>query len=118
MAPSLLGMLLGLLLGARHALEPDHLAAVAVLSLDAPSPRRGALLGAFWGVGHTIALVGVALALSLFSASMPQRLADLFELGVALMLVILGIRACHRALVLGREGPISIHSHGEVAHIH
>ncbi|HEY2736340.1 MAG TPA: hypothetical protein VGI70_20215, partial [Polyangiales bacterium] len=53
------GWLLALLLGVRHASEPDHLAAVSTLLAEHPHARRGALLGAFWGLGHSIALLCV-----------------------------------------------------------
>jgi len=61
---SLVAALLGVGLGARHALEPDHLAAVSVLTADGPSARRGMLVGALWGVGHALALLacGVVVA--------------------------------------------------------
>ena len=54
------GLLLGVAMGARHALDPDHLAAVSVLTADAPSARRGAALGALWGVGHAARCSGPA----------------------------------------------------------
>ena len=50
---------LGSLLGMRHALEPDHLAAVSTLVSAAGGSRKAAFLGACWGLGHTIALVSV-----------------------------------------------------------
>ena len=50
---------LGSLLGMRHALEPDHLAAVSTLVTGERSGRTAALLGACWGVGHTLSLVAV-----------------------------------------------------------
>ncbi|KAB2895674.1 MAG: high-affinity nickel-transport family protein, partial [Kofleriaceae bacterium] len=43
------GILLGLVVGVRHAFEPDHLAAVSTMVTDARGARRGALLGAVWG---------------------------------------------------------------------
>src|SRR6185503_4194197 len=54
-----LGWLLGVLLGMRHALEPDHLAAVSTLVARERSAFRAALLGAWWGIGHTLALLVV-----------------------------------------------------------
>jgi ABC-type nickel/cobalt efflux system permease component RcnA len=112
------GILLGVLLGARHALEPDHLAAVAVLSAEAPSARRGAWLGAVWGLGHTLALFGAGLALTITATAMPARLADAFELCVAIMLIGLGARALARSLRDGRQGPRTHHHHGHALHVH
>jgi threonine/homoserine/homoserine lactone efflux protein len=93
----LTGWLLGILLGMRHALEPDHLAAVSTLVTAERSPTRGALLGAFWGLGHSLALLVVGVSLALLHAEMPGRLADGFELAVAAMLILLGLRAIARA---------------------
>lgn len=118
MNSSLLGMLLGIALGARHALEPDHLAVVSVLVSERPGARRGALLGAMWGAGHTLALVGVGLVLALWSASMPGRLADSFEFGVSVMLVVLGLRALRRAARDGLRGPSLAHRHADTTHSH
>jgi hypothetical protein len=94
---SLVGIALGIGLGARHALEPDHLAAVSALAADGSSPKRGALIGALWGAGHTLALLACALAVAAAAAQIPPRLTDTFELGVAAMLIVLGWRAVRRA---------------------
>ena len=125
---SLAAVLLGLSLGARHALEPDHLAAVSVLSAERPSPARGALLGAWWGAGHASALLLVALALAALSAAIPARLGLAFELGVAIMLVALGVRCIARAARRGSIGVKRTHRHaradaphehaGPAGHVH
>ncbi|HKE20669.1 MAG TPA: hypothetical protein VKB80_37600, partial [Kofleriaceae bacterium] len=112
------GWLVGLLLGMRHALEPDHLAAISTLVADRPSRFRGVFLGAFWGVGHTTSLFAVGMLLALFDARMPDRLATIFELGVAVMLIGLGLRAIRRALVEGRNGVPTEHEHGAHRHSH
>ncbi len=93
----LTGWLLGLALGMRHALEPDHVAAVSSMIADHRGTRGGLLLGAAWGAGHALMIVAVGGALLLSGAHMPERLADLFELAVAAMLVFLGARGLHRA---------------------
>src|SRR5689334_4955846 len=86
---------LGLVVGARHAFEPDHLAAVSTLVGDARRPSvRGAVgLGLLWGLGHTIALLAVGVVLVLLDGVMPARLSSVLELAVAAMLVVLGVRA-------------------------
>lgn len=93
MTASLTGILLGLLVGVRHAFEPDHLTAVSTLVTHARDGKRGALLGAIWGLGHTASLVIVGLVLMILGATLPAQIAAAFECGVAAMLVLLGIRA-------------------------
>jgi hypothetical protein len=109
---------LGSLLGMRHALEPDHLAAVSTLVAEQRSSYKAALLGACWGLGHTLALVAVGALLVLLRAEMPARLADLFEFFVALMLIGLGLRAIRQAIRQGTAGPASVHRHGGIVHVH
>ncbi len=109
---------LGSLLGMRHALEPDHLAAMSTLVTGERSSYKAALLGACWGLGHTFALVAVGAVLVFLRAEMPARLADAFELSVALMLVALGVRAICLAARQGPAGPVHAHQHGRVAHVH
>ncbi len=109
---------LGSLLGMRHALEPDHLAAVSTLVSDEHHGHRAALLGACWGLGHTLALVAVGAVLILLRAEMPAFAADLFEFGVALMLVGLGVRAIVVAACQGATGAVHAHQHGHRRHVH
>src|SRR5262249_59117233 len=109
---------LGSLLGMRHALEPDHLAAVATLVTGERSSAKAALLGVCWGLGHTLSLVVVGTALVILRAEMPARVSDLFELCVALMLIGLGLRAIYLAARQGPAGPVHVHHHGGRAHPH
>jgi len=55
---------LGSLLGMRHALEPDHLAAVSTLITGERDRYRAAWLGACWGLGHTLSLLAVGALLA------------------------------------------------------
>jgi hypothetical protein len=112
------GWALGLLLGMRHACEPDHLAAISTLVVGSPSPRKGLLLGAFWGIGHTVSLFAVAVVLVLLETALPPRMADAFELLVAIMLLGLGARAVAMAAREGLRGPSHLHSHGSAPHLH
>src|SRR6266850_945662 len=114
----LTGSALGSLLGMRHALEPDHLTAVSTLVTGERSSVRAAMLGASWGVGHTLSLVIVGASLVVLRAEMPARIADVFELFVAIMLVGLGIRAIALAVRHGAIGPTHTHHHGPVVHRH
>lgn len=116
----------GSLLGMRHALEPDHLAAVSTLVNDECSSYKAAFLGVCWGLGHTAALVVVGAVLVVLRAEMPARATDVFEVGVALMLVGLGLRAIYVAARQGPAGPTHVHRHrgrvhrhaGAPAHVH
>ena len=88
----------GSLLGMRHALEPDHLAAVSTLVSRERNSMKAAFLGACWGLGHTAGLVVVGAVLVVLRAELPPPIADVFELFVAIMLIVLGSRAVHQAL--------------------
>ena len=108
---------LGLLVGARHAFEPDHLAAVSTLVTGSRSPRAAALLGLVWGLGHTLALLAVGIVLVLLDAALPARVGAAFELAVAAMLVVLGARAVYRG-VTNQGGRPARHRHGPIEHVH
>ena len=109
---------LGSLLGMRHALEPDHLAAVSTLVTEERNGYKAALLGAWWGLGHTLALLAAGAVLVALRAEMPARVSDLFEFFVAVMLVALGARAIVQAARQGADGPIRPHHHGRLVHAH
>jgi hypothetical protein len=114
------GWVIGLALGMRHALEPDHLAAVSNMVATRPRAGAAAWIGACWGLGHSLALFIVGGALLLLRAEVPLWLGDLFELGVAFMLIGLGARGVVRALRSGRQGLAARapHSHGGAPHVH
>jgi hypothetical protein len=109
---------LGSLLGMRHALEPDHLAAVSTLVTGERSSYKAAFLGACWGVGHTAALIAVGAVLVILRAQLPARVTNAFEFAVALMLVGLGLRAIYLASRQGPAGPVHVHHHGSRVHVH
>lgn len=91
------GWLLGLLLGALHAFEPDHLAAMATLLSTGSSATRPARLGALWGVGHAATLLGLGGALVAWRLTLSPLLASGFEGCVALLLLVLGARSLFAA---------------------
>ena len=84
---------LGLALGVRHATDADHIAAVGAIASSGGSARRRALVGAWWGVGHSTSVLVVGGALVALRLPMPPRLALALEFIVALMLIVLGVRA-------------------------
>jgi high-affinity nickel-transport protein len=112
MSASFAGIVLGVLVGLRHAFEPDHLTAVSTLVTEASSARRGAVLGALWGLGHTVSLVVVGMILLVAGASLPARVAASFELAVSAMLIVLGARSIARALRQPGTVVATPHRHG------
>lgn len=94
---ALTGGILGLASGVRHAMEPDHLAAVSTLVAEQRTTRASVSFAAMWGLGHGAVLVLVGGVLVLFGCAMPPVLANIAELGVAAMLVFLGVRALRRS---------------------
>ncbi|MEL6183733.1 MAG: hypothetical protein AAFU79_03845 [Myxococcota bacterium] len=86
-------LVMGILVGAQHAFEPDHLAAVATMLPRETSGVRSVVKGAAWGLGHGLAIAIVGLPLVLLNLRLPPNLETFAELVVAGMLVWLGIRA-------------------------
>jgi nitrile hydratase accessory protein len=101
---------LGTVLGMRHALEPDHLAAVSTLMTGERSSAKAACLGACWGLGHTLTLLTTGALLVVFRAEMPAIAALLFDFCVVLLLVGFGVRAIYQGACRVSAGPT--HSHG------
>ncbi len=110
--------MLGVLLGLRHAFEPDHLAAVSTLVAERRNAGAGLFLGAVWGVGHTLGLLAVAGVLALLQTHLPPAIEQGFECVVAAMLVLLGLRGLLRAAAEGASGPSAAHWHGRQRHAH
>jgi hypothetical protein len=79
-----------------------------------------AMLGAFWGLGHTLSLFAVGLILGALRTELPPRLGEAFELVVAAMLIFLGVRALWIARRQADEGAAvhHVHHHEGVAHTH
>ena len=86
----------GLLLGLRHATDADHIAAVGTMASSSREWWRTALVGAWWGIGHSASVLLVGGALVLLRSPMPPRVALALEFGVALMLIGLGVVAVIR----------------------
>lgn len=110
-------LLLGFLLGMRHALETDHVAAVASLATRSTSVTDSVRLGAVWGLGHTLTLFVFGSMVLLMDSMIPQRLALGLEFAVGLMLVLLGIDVLRR--VMHERVHFHVHRHGNgIRHIH
>jgi len=131
--PSIVSFLsLGLLLGMRHATDADHVVAIATIVSREQSIAGSALIGAAWGVGHTITIVAVGAAIIVFGVVIPPRLGLSMELAVGIMLVLLGVltltgmgRAvgaahAHTGVPGGHALDLHdhLHAHGDYVHRH
>lgn len=108
----------GFVLGLKHALDTDHVVAVSTLVAREGGFWRSSIVGALWGLGHTLTLLIMGLVVIVLGWKIPDSTAQWLEMGVALMLMILGARA----LWEWRRGDahLCVHSHdeGESAHDH
>ena len=122
-------VLLGFFLGMRHATDPDHV--VAVSTIVARHRQRGgaAVIGALWGLGHTLTILVVGGGIILLGWVIPPRVGLSLELAVGGMLIVLGLRnlsgirgaatvgATHR----GHDHSgvhVHPHAHGDYVHTH
>jgi high-affinity nickel-transport protein len=80
-----------LMLGMRHATDPDHICAVSTIVSRERSVVKAAGIGALWGVGHTTTLLIVGGAIIAFKIVFDARLGLSMELCVAIMLIVLGV---------------------------
>lgn len=107
-----------LLLGLRHASDPDHLAAVTTLIATEPEhgERHAARLGLAWGLGHAVTLALFGLPIILFQSYLPGWAQHAAEALVGLVIIFLAARL----LVRWRQGRFHAHEHrhGEVEHRH
>jgi ABC-type nickel/cobalt efflux system permease component RcnA len=107
-----------LLLGLRHASDPDHLAAVTTLIASDPRDgrERAGRLGLAWGLGHALTLGVFGLPIVLFGAYLPESIQRAAEAAVGVMIMFLAARL----LVRWRRGQFHAHahSHGDVVHRH
>ena len=111
---------LGFFLGMRHATDPDHVIAISTIVARQRSARGAALIGAVWGVGHTLTILVVGGGIILLGWVIPARVGLSMEFSVGLMLIVLGIM--NLSGVLGRiteaHTHSHAHSHGDYVHTH
>ena len=100
-------LLLGFMIGMRHAIETDHVAAVASLATSSGSIGDTVRQGAAWGLGHTLTLFVFGSIVLVFDAVLPEQLAHTLELLVGIMLIALGFDVLRR---LARD-KIHFHTH-------
>jgi high-affinity nickel permease len=97
------------LLGLRHATDPDHLAAVTTLVASGRerAARRAGELGLAWGLGHAATLFVFGLPILLLDSALPERVQQAAETAIAFVIVYLALRL----LVRWRRGELRFHAH-------
>ncbi len=109
----------GFLLGLKHATDADHVVAVANIVGKENKVWQSIWIGASWGIGHSIPLLIVGSAVMLIDGALLSRyesVAPYLELGVAIMLIYLGVSAMWNVA----RGKLHIHrhDHGPGPHVH
>ncbi|HET9416708.1 MAG TPA: high-affinity nickel-transport family protein [Candidatus Limnocylindria bacterium] len=117
----------GFLLGMRHATDADHVIAVTTILNRSRRFLDTTLIGALWGLGHTITVVIVGVLIIAFNVVIPPPVGLAMEFAVALMLIGLGILNLSgglRSLTERFTPPAPMHSHDHAhagaqhAHLH
>ncbi len=88
-------LLVSLLLGLRHASDPDHLAAVTTLiasEKERDRVRKAGAMGFLWGLGHGTTLVLVGLPLVLLNQYLPEVISKVAEVAIGCIIVLLAAR--------------------------
>jgi high-affinity nickel permease len=111
-------VVVAVLLGLRHATDPDHLAAVTTLIASGRdrASHAAARLGLAWGLGHGTTVFLFGLPIVLFDRFLPERIVQAAETLIAAVIVYLAVRL----LVRWRQGYFHVHAHehGGVTHVH
>ena len=107
---------LGLVLGLRHALDTDHLAAVSTVLAQRPSLRASGMIGFSWGLGHTVVLLLVGAVVLVLRVPIPEPVALAAEFGVGAMLVLLGGILAVR--LVRERWHMHTHDHDGEQHVH
>jgi ABC-type nickel/cobalt efflux system permease component RcnA len=116
---SLLAVLgVGLAFGLKHASEVDHIVAVSTIVSEHRNLWRSAVVGLFWGMGHTASLLAVGVMVLVLRVTIPNWVASWLEFGVAVMIIGLGASALWRALRNRRELHLHRHQHDGLSHVH
>jgi sulfite exporter TauE/SafE len=109
-------LLLGLLLGLKHALEADHLSTVATLASGSASTRHSVSVATAWGLGHAASLVLLGTALVALGTVLPPAVARAFEIAIGVILIALAVDVLRR--LRKRHVHLHVHQHGGKRHLH
>lgn len=110
-------LFIGFLFGLRHALDADHIAAVASLATRSRSSGETVRMGIAWGLGHAATLFLVCALVLALDMGFSERIAHTAEFLVGVMLVALGIDVIRRAV----RDRLHVHAHrhgGGNVHMH
>lgn len=107
---------LGFVLGLRHALDADHLAALSTVLAERPTVQASTAIGFFWGLGHTLMLLCVGTLLLALNLTIPESMANGFEFAVGVMLVALGLSLARR--MYKEQWHLHTHEHEGRPHVH
>ena len=110
-------VVLGFVLGLRHALDPDHVVAVSTIVTAEPSWRRSSLIGSFWGLGHATSLLTLGGVIVALRINITELAASRLEIIVSVMLVGLGVYAIRSARA-GFRVHAHPHKHDDREHVH
>lgn len=111
-------MFFGFFLGMRHATDADHVIAVSTIVSRERKIGSAALLGMFWGLGHSLTIFFVGGTIILFGIVIPPRLGLAMEFSVALMLILLGLMNLTGLLRWIRGNVTATHQHEHSIHDH
>lgn len=111
-------IVIGFFLGMRHATDPDHVIAVSTIVSQQRSAWRAAMIGVYWGLGHTLTILLVGCAIILFNVVIPTRFGLAMEFSVSVMLILLGV--CNLAAFMGsvRATVADTHLHARAESVH
>ena len=105
----------GFVLGLKHALDADHLAAVSTMASERRSLLSSSLIGALWGLGHTSSLMAAGIVVIFLHFQISKHTEQALEFCVGIMLVVLGVNTLRK---LTRGGHVHVHMHEHGGHLH
>ncbi|MBI4337744.1 MAG: urease accessory protein UreH [Chloroflexi bacterium] len=112
-------IILGFLLGIKHATDADHVVAVSTIVSEYRNPWRSIWVGVSWALGHTTPLLIAGTIILLVKRPFPQQLSLLLEFGVGIMLVVLGLQVFWNLRRLRLHAHSHLHDVGRShAHLH
>jgi sulfite exporter TauE/SafE len=105
----------GFVLGLKHAVDADHLAAVSTMACERRSLISSSLIGVLWGLGHTISLMAAGIVVIFLHFQISKHVEQALEFCVGIMLVLLGVNTLRK---LARGGQLHVHMHEHGGHLH